>query len=282
MTFHLGKLPATYDSRDIRFCDIKVGLSLPNIPAPHGGYGTDFAYWGMAGNGPVDPDDHSLPAEWTAAAHGAGDCTIAGPAHETMEADHNALRSAATFSAKTCLEQYAILTEQANGTAYDPVTGDGDTGLDPRQVLKYRQKTGLKDDNGNVHKIGVYVAVEPQNLQDLWEALWLFEAVGIGINFPGSAMDQFKAGQPWSVVPGASIEGGHYIPLVGHPTASIWTCVTWGKRQLITPSFLTTYCEEAFAYITAERYSQVTGKTLEGYRDADLEHYITAVAQASA
>lgn len=278
---HLGKLPATYDARDLRFSDLKASVSLPAIPAPRGGYGTDFPYWGMAGNGPIDAGDHSLPVDWDAAAGGAGDCTIAGPAHETMEMLHNAGRPVATFSAKTCLEQYAILTGQANGTAYDPVSGSGDTGLDPRQVLSYRQKVGLKDDSGNVHRIGVYVAVEPQNLTDLWDALYLFEAVGIGIQFPGSAMDQFHQGKPWSVVPGASIEGGHYIPLVGHPTASIWTCVTWGKRQLITPTFLTTYCEEAFAYITAERYSQVTGKTLEGYKDADLEHFITAVASAS-
>jgi hypothetical protein len=277
MTLHLGKLPATYDSRDLRYSDLRA--ALPAIPTPRGGYGTDFPYWGMAGNGPADPDDHSLPVNWTSAAGGAGDCTIAGPAHETMEACHNAGRVVPTFSAKTCLEQYALLTQQANGTGYDPVSGSGDTGLDPRAVLEYRRKTGLLDDSGNVHKIGVYVAVEPQNLTDLWEALYLFEAVGIGINFPNSAMDQFKAGKPWSVVPGASIEGGHYIPLVGHPSAGTWTCVTWGKRQTITPSFLTTYCEEAFAYISADRYSQVTGKTLEGWRDADLEKFITLVGQ---
>lgn len=282
MSLKLGKLPATYDARDLRYADARATAALPAIPAPHGGYGTDFTYWGMAGNGPVDPDDHSLPASWTSAADGAGDCTIAGPGHETMEADHNAGRAVSTFNAKTCLDAYMILTQQANGTAYDPATGSGDTGLNVRDVLAYRQKTGLKDDSGNTHKIGVYVALEPGSLQDLWEALWLFETVGIGIEFPESAMDQFNAGQQWSVVPGAQIDGGHYIPIVGHPTSNIWTVITWGKRQLVTPSFLTKYCDEAWAYVSSERYSHVTGKTLEGYRDADLEAYISLVGKPTA
>lgn len=281
MTLHLGRKSATYDSRDLQYAAVKTGVALPPIPAPHGGYGTDFAYWGMGGNGPVDTDDRSLPANWTSAQDGAGDCTIAGPAHETMEADHNAGRPVAKFSAKACLEDYITLTKQANGTAYNPVTGSGDTGLEVRSVLSYRQKTGLQDDTGARHKIGVFVAVEPTNFQDLWEALWLFEAVGIGIEFPESAMDQFNQGKPWSVVAGAQIDGGHYIPIVGHPAASVWTVVTWGKRQLVTPAFITKYCEEAWAYISAERYSAVTGKTLEGWKDADLEQYITLVKGSS-
>ena len=277
MTLKTGKLPATYDSRDLKYSDIRLGMALPNAPTPRGGYGSDFKYWGMAGNGPVDVYDISLPAGWSSARQGAGDCTIAGAAHEIMESQKNSGRAVSTFSAKTCLTAYEILTQQANGQAYDPVTGTGDTGLNVRDVLNYRQKTGLKDDSGNVHKVGVYVSLEPGNLHQLWEALWLFETVGLGINFPGSAMDQFNAGHAWSVVPGAQVEGGHYIPLVGHPSVDTWTVVTWGKRQTATPGFLTKYVEEAWAYITAERYSQVTGKTLEGWRDADLEAFITAV-----
>ena len=72
----LGKQPATYDSRDIRYSDVRpVGLApaLPPIPAPHGGYGEDFGAdgWLMLGNGPCD--DGSIP-ETDAAFQGAGDC----------------------------------------------------------------------------------------------------------------------------------------------------------------------------------------------------------------
>lgn len=281
MTLHTGKLPATYDHRDLKYADVRGTINLPPVPAPHGGYGNDFAAWGMAGNGPVDLNDTSLPFAWSSAAEGAGDCTIAGPAHETMEADHNAGRAVATFNAKACIDAYITLTGQANGAAYDPVTGAGDTGLNVRDVLNYRQKTGLVDDSGNAHKIGVYVSVEPGDQQAIWEALWLFETVGIGIQFPESAMDQFNAGETWSVVPGAQLDGGHYVPIVGHPTSNVWTVVTWGKRQTMTPQFLAKFADECYAYISSERYSAVTGKTLEGYKDADLELYIKSAAFGS-
>lgn len=279
MPLKTGKKPATYSSRDLKFSDIPASAlttTLPHIPNPGGGYGTDLPYWGMAGNGPVDSNDNSLPPSWSAAAQGAGDCTCAGPDHETMESAFNARRPAPVFNAKTAIGTYIVITG-IEGAAYDPVSGANDNGCDVRDVLNYRQKTGIADANGNLYKIGAYVSVEPGNLLALWQALYLFEAVGIGINFPNSAMDQTNAGQMWSVVPGATIEGGHYIPLVGHPTNNVWTCITWGKRQTMTPQFISQYCDEAWAYLDAERYNAVTGETLQNFRDADLERYLSLV-----
>lgn len=266
MTLHLGKSDPTYDSRDLRYADAREGLELPPAPPPGGGYGTDFPTWFMLGNG---PDDTVF-----AGFQGCGDCAWAGPAHETMEACFNAKRPVPTFSGKTVVDQYAEYS------GYNPQTGSNDNGSNVREVLKWRQTKGLLDDAGTAHTIGAYVALEAGNLSQLWEALWLFESVGIGIQFPNSAMDQFNAGQTWSVVPGAQVEGGHYIPLVGHPTAGIWTCVTWGKRQTMTAQFLSKYCDEAWAYIDAERYSQLTGNTQQGFNNATLQQYLTSVAQA--
>lgn len=93
-------------------------------------------------------------------------------------------------------------------------------------------------------------------------------------------MDQFNANQMWGVVNGAQIEGGHYVPILGHPEPHVWTAVTWGKRQTITPNFLNTYMDEAWAYITAERYNAVTGESPQGYKDADLEKFIAQLPQA--
>lgn len=60
---------------------------------------------------------------------------------------------------------------------------------------------------------------------------------------------------------------------------NVWTCVTWAKRQTMTPQFLTTYCDEAWAYIDPERYNVVTGETLQSFTDADLQKYITVLSQ---
>lgn len=268
MPLHLGKNPAKYDANDIRYADVrpKVALAeLPQVPTAWG-HGMDFGAngWLMLGNG---PDDTVFPGFG-----GAGDCAWAGPGHEEMQAAHEAGRNIPKFSGKVIIDQYSEYC------GYDPRTGTNDQGSNVREVLKWRQSKGLRDDAGNTYKIGTYVALEPGNWQQLREAAYLFESVGIGIEFPQSAMDQFNAGQTWSVVAGSPIDGGHYVPIVGHPWPGYWTVITWGRRQVVTWNFLAKYCDEAWAYIDPERYKQVTGDTYEGYKVADLEKYITLLS----
>lgn len=268
MSLELGKKPATYDRRDLRYADVRPdSVTLPNIPKPGGGYGMDFGSsgWLMLGNGPDDTVFSGF--------EGCGDCAWAGPAHEIMEMTKNAKRTVPTFSGKTVVDQYSAYS------GYDPQTGDNDNGSDVREVLQWRQTKGFLDDSGTAYKIGPYVSLEPGNLVQMWEALWLFEAVGMGFNFPASAMDQFNAGQTWSVVAGSQIDGGHYVPIVGHPSNDIWTCVTWGARQTMTPQFIQKYCDEVWAYVSPERFNAVTGQTPQKFTDADLEKYITLVGQ---
>lgn len=265
MVLFTGKRPATYDRRDLRFADVRPkGLTLPNLPMTWG-HGTDFPDWGMLGNG---PDDTVFPGFG-----GAGDCAWAGPAHEEEQAAHESGRPIPPFSGKTVINQYSAYC------GYDSQTGANDQGSDVREVLKWRQQKGLLDDNGVAYKIGAYVALEPGNWQTLREASYLFQSVGIGFQFPTSAMDQFNNGQNWSIVNGAQIDGGHYVPIVGHPWPGYWTVITWGRRQVATWSFLQKYCDEIWAYIDPERYSTVTGETYNGYQSVDLEKYITLVGK---
>lgn len=265
MPNRLGKQAATYDRRDIRYADVRpTGVTLPAVPVAWGA-GMDFTDWSELGNG---PDDTVFPGF-----QGCGDCAWAGPAHEEMQAAHEAGRPIPAFSGKTIVDQYSAYS------GYNAQTGANDNGSNVRDVLKWRQSKGLLDDAGTAYKIGTYLALEPGNPEQLREACYLFESVGIGINFPGSAMDQFDAGKTWSVVSGSSIEGGHYIPVVGHPHAGSWTVITWGKRQVATWGFLAKYVDEAWAYIDPERYSTVTGQTYNHYADADLERYLTLVGQ---
>ncbi len=283
MTMKLGKKPATYDARDLKYADIRPrGVVLPAIPYGWG-RGKDFQNgppphgWGMAANGPDDTG--TIPAHW-AAAQGAGDCTFAGPFHEERQAAHDSGKPDIKISPLTLLKQYATITAQENnGQGYDPISGANDNGCEVRDVLNYRQSTGLLDDVGISYKIGAYISIELGNWRDIQEACWLFECVGIGFSVPQSAMDQFNAGQAWSVVPGMmnNVLGGHYVPIVGHPVPGLWTCVTWGARQLLTAAFITATVDEIWAYLDIERYNQVTGLTYNGYASADLERYISAV-----
>ena len=76
----------------------------------------------------------------------------------------------------------------------------------------------------------------------------------MGFEFPDSAFDQFDAGAIWDVVSGASIDGGHYVPVVGSADSpNKVTALTWGKRQELTKAFYEAYCDEAWAMLSAEQ-----------------------------
>jgi hypothetical protein len=254
--FKLGKKPARYDKRDLFFADYRTG-TLPT-PPPTFGHETliDSSQWQMFGNA---PDDSVVPGF-----QGCGDCFFAGSAHETMMWMKEG-KNIPNFDAKSVVKSYSEVT---GFNIDDP---NSDQGTDVREGMAYRQKIGILDATGTRHKIGAYVALEPGNLQHLYEAIYLFGAVGIGLDFPESAMDQTNQGSVWSVVPGAASDGGHYVPLVAKRKNII--CVTWGMLQEMTESFYQKYCEEAWVMISEERL--VSGKTDEGFDlvtlNADLQ-----------
>lgn len=236
-------------------------VSLPPAPANFGHAETFHGdSWLMLGNG---PDDSVFPGF-----KGCGDCAWAGPAHEIMESDKTSGRPISPFSGKTVVAQYSAYS------GYNPQTGDHDSGSNLQDVLRWRQTKGIYDDTGAVHKIGQHVALTPGNLQELWEATYLFERVGIGIQIQEAQQNQFQAGQPWDYVPGSPIEGGHYVPVMGR-----YGLITWAQRKAYTSKFIVNLCDEAYAYIDPELYRQVTGKTAEGYDDQDLEQYLVLVAR---
>jgi len=264
----LGKQPATYDRRDLLFAQYRTAEALPSHPK-HFGHETlvGAKAWQMLGNG---PDNSVVPGF-----KGAGDCVFAGGDHETMLWTLEGGGPPAKFVGANAIKDYSAVT------GYDPKApldahGENptDKGTNTRVALSYRRKTGLIDARGKRHKIGAYVSLELGNMSQLLEALYLFGMVGIGIQFPDSAMDQFNAGKPWSVVPGPKPNEGHYIPLVAYRTNL--ECVTWGRIQQMTESFYRTYCDEAWAILSPEMLK--AGKSLEGFNLADLQADLKALS----
>lgn len=244
----LGKKPATHDPQDLLFAKYVDAAQIPPAPAE---FGHEKLFppkgWGMLGND-----------EW-------GDCAWAGPAHETMllstEGGHPA-----TFTTTGVLSDYAA------GTGFDPKAGPPgsnptDQGSNVREVLSYRRKTGIVDGAQKRHKIGAFVKLEPKNLAQIYQAMYLFQAVGIGIEFPGSAMEQFHEGKPWSVVEGAQIEGGHYVCCVAKRQNI--DIITWGALQQMTVEFFEKYCDEAWAYLSTEDLQKE--KNPEGFNLSQLK-----------
>ena len=241
MSLKLGKKPASYDPHELKAVDYKSGtITLPS----HFGHGNTFSDWGMLGN-----DQY-------------GDCVWAGAAHEHMDWE-NLGGNSVSFTDQGVLSDYSAVT------GFNPNDPNSDQGTDVHDALKYRTSTGIIDGSGNRHKIAGWVALEPGNITQVLEAIYVFDAVGIGFEFPASAMDQFNNGQVWSVVGGSQIEGGHYVPLVGRPQPGQIACITWGKRQVMTEAFLKKYCDEAYALLSLEALKN--GKTYEGFNLQQLQ-----------
>lgn len=229
----LGKQPPRHDHRTLTYETYAASALQP--PSRDVDNVQRFTDWLMLGN------------------DRAGDCVWAGAAHETMLwlATAGIANPARLFTERTALADYTAVT------GYDPRDASTDQGTVVLDALNYRRKTGVEDTHGQHHKIGAFIALEPGNHTHIREAVYLFDAVGIGIEFPESAMTQFNQGRPWSVVPGARIDGGHYVPVIGYDTRYLYV-VTWGRAQKMTWGFLARYCDEAYAilspeYLTASR-----------------------------
>lgn len=250
-TLKLGKKDATEDKRDLRLANYTTGV-LPTPPASFGHENLIYA-WGMLGN-----DSY-------------GDCVFAGAAHETMLWNAAAQAAPVDFDDKSVLSDYSALT------GFDPRDPSTDGGTDMRQACGYRRSRGVVDAGGERHKIGAYAALEPGDLEQLKLATYLFGAVGVGVQFPSSAMDEFNQGRTWSYHRNAKVEGGHYIPVVAwhhdHPI-----CVTWGRLQPMSKAFFEHFCDEAFVMFSPELLRD--GKSPEGVDGnqllGDLQRVTTA------
>lgn len=247
--FKLGRKSYTQDERDLKLKNYLDTSQLPLLP-PVFGHQVLISNWGMLGNDTV------------------GDCVIAGADHETLlwcQEGGNPV----SFTDVNAINDYSAIT------GYNPNDPNSDQGTDVRAALKYRQKTGMMDSAGNRHKIGAYLQLDQTNLNEVLMAAYLFSAVGIGINFPSSAMDQFNHGEPWTVIKDSEIEGGHYVPILGYDAQYLY-CVTWGQIHKMDIEFFKTYCEEAWAILSTE-FLNGNGLSPEGFNLTQLQVDLAAV-----
>ena len=248
----LGKLPAAPRTTDFKFSEFAAEIRLPSVPSRFG-HGNAYTDWHMLGN-----DRY-------------GDCVWAGAAHEHM------LLNKIVHDIDVPFDDDSVLSDYASATGFDPNDPNTDNGTDVHEALDYRRKTGVIDANGTRHLIGAYVSLDPKDWQHLEQAAFIFGAVGIGFEFPASAMDQFHAGEPWDYVPGSKVEGGHYVPVVGSlDAADQASAITWGKRQVFTVAFYEQYNDESWAYITPEALRS-DGTGLHGFDIEKLNTYLSAL-----
>lgn len=172
-----------------------------------------------------------------------GNCTIVGPMHCVML--WNAIAGQhIKFTALDADGDYAAVSGWNGSLATD-------IGCDPTTVAEYWRTIGVRDCTDTRHKIASYFSISPTNIEHIYAAAYLFDAVGLCVNMPSSAEGQFDAGEPWTVVAGDTIEDGHYVPLVGRD-ASYSKIVTWGALQDVTEEWLSKYLIEVVGIVSPE------------------------------
>lgn len=237
----LGRVAPKHDPKTLRLASyLDDTVVLPEIPTDHD-WTAGVPSWPMYGNDRL------------------GDCTIAAAGH---------LVQAWTAAAGALVTPDDALLEQA----YIPGTGTDDTGRFEVDVLNYWRQTGIAGD-----QIIAYAYVDPQNLDHVRAAIYLFGGVYTGIALPKSAQ-----GQPvWDVVgdgktgdsqPGSW--GGHAVPYLAYSPDGLKT-VTWGAVLGLTNAFHLAYCDELYAPISADFLA--AGKTPAGFDLAALQADLTAI-----
>ncbi|MCX8559756.1 hypothetical protein OS122_02435 [Mycolicibacterium mucogenicum] len=243
MSFKLGLQPPRPGAVKLR---LATYINWRELPVPNGDFGHSelVSDWGMLGND-----------QW-------GDCALAGPAHQTM-------LWTAEAGAQAPFTDACVLQNYSDVTGFDPNAGPSgenptDQGTDVGQMAAFWRNTGMLDANGQRHKIVAYVDLTPGDLRELWAATYLFQSVGLGFALPESAQDQFANGQPWDVVRGSKVVGGHYVPAVGRAGGN-GIGVTWGKSQPFTPAFYRKYNNQGIVAFSEEML--INARSIDGFDD---------------
>jgi len=207
--------------------------------------------WGMDGNDEV------------------GDCTIAEVDHTTKATEVAAGNAEVASTTEEVLAGYSAVT------GYDPADPDTDQGAEMQQVRAYWRKPGFKL-GGAEHTVALFAEIDGADLNLAKWACAHFGPVGLGINCPQSALEQFDANQDWTVVPGSPNAGGHAISLVGYDSTWLYI-VTWGRVVRMSVGFWQAYVEEAWTQLSTEFVNAASGNDPLGEVVRDLGQQFEAL-----
>lgn len=231
----LGKLPAFHNPRLPKLAHYLKAGRLPEIPPLYAWEGiSKIKEFGMMAN-----DTH-------------GDCVVAGAAHYIQLA--TALKGTAW---RPTNEQIVEL--------YFKLTGGSDSGLVEDTFLSYWQANGLWG-----HNLLGRVSINPQNLEEVHAAIYLFGAVMSGIELPAAAQHEPSVWRGPNDAVGANTPGswgGHCTLWPGYGRAG-FAQITWGKILWMDNAFAHQYTSELYALVLEDWVKN--GKSPNGFAKDEL------------
>jgi hypothetical protein len=201
---------------------------------------------------------------------GAGDCAEAMLSNATRFSARLG-GGDARISADATLQMYGEIEGYVIGK---PST---DIGTEPRKCFQYWRKVGALDAEGGRHKIKAFLFLEPHDVEQLTASLFEFEIAAVAYELPGSAEEQAERGEPWSVVKGSAIDGGHMTLHSGRDAKGNFTDETWGMEEGVEPAFDARYMVAGSAVFLDEEALK-GGKLPNGFDLEKLLHDLKAVA----
>ena len=223
INYKFGKNPKRTDKRTLKFAKYLVSENLPAVLAASD---VDSQFANMVDKNMYDNDT-------------LGCCVIAGRGHCTLRLED--------------LQQGVVIDITDNDIITEYYKEEGcypqgcDNGLDMLSSLNaWRQGWQAA---GKTYSIDAYAEIDVSNHNELMYSIMLLYGAYTGFNVPQSAMNQFNAGQPWTVVANdGGIVGGHCVYIVAY-NATGPICITWGQRQQMTWEFWDKYFDEAYIVI---------------------------------
>ena len=242
-TFRGGRLPADPSAPKV---DLTPHLKADGYTVPSSvDYYSHVAAWQMLGND-----------EW-------GDCVFAGDGHVVIQQTAYGLGKAQDVTTSQVLAAYSAVTG-FNPNAGPPGDNPTDNGSTVANGLEYLRTKGIGG-----FKIAAYGSIDVSDHQAVKRGIEDFGALSLGIEVPDSMIQQFQEGKPFTVVPGAQIEGGHCIIAVGYDQEYVYVA-TWGTVAKMTWAFWDAYVGEAHAVISSD-WTTVTGLSLEAFGEEFAE-----------
>jgi len=158
-------------------------------------------------------------------------------------------------------------------TGYDPSDPNTDQGAAMTDVLAYMQKTGFLG-----HKILGWAQIDHTDPWHRQLSVDLFGATYVGVQLPQSAMDQFRAGKSFEVVPDSPVISGHALIHPGYGALG-GDYVTWAKwDQKASSAWESAYIDEEYVLITEDWIDQATQRTPGGIDLATLQADLKALS----
>ena len=252
-TGKLGKQPKRSDRRTFQLARYLKVSELPAAP-PAVDWSKAVPHYGMLLNDQL------------------GDCVIAGMMHLAMGWQATAGQTPAAPSDAEVLAAYSAIG------GYNPADPSTDQGCNMLDALNYWRSTGLTL-GGQKSQILAFAEVNLADPDELKAALWLFGGLFTGFQMPQSAENATS----WTVPscgphgkgkPGSW--GGHCAPLIAENGTGAFKAITWGGLMPTAHNFVSDYCEEAYAVLSAA-WIETNGHAPCGFDLAALQADLAAL-----